>query len=38
LECSFVDFIHNQWVLGKRIDEKLFQDFISHFEEKLESV
>jgi AbiV family abortive infection protein len=38
LECSFVDYIHNRWVLGKRIDEKLFQDFIFHFEEKLESI
>lgn len=35
LECSFVDFIDNHWVIGKRINEELFQDFIFHFEEKL---
>jgi AbiV family abortive infection protein len=38
LECAFVDFIDNQWVLEKPIDAKLFLDFISHFEEKLKTV
>ena len=38
LDCAFVDFINNRWCLGKQINEKLFQDFITHFEEKLKNI
>ncbi len=34
LECAFVDFIDNKWVLGSEIDEGLLRRFIYHFAKK----
>jgi AbiV family abortive infection protein len=38
LDCSFVDFINNDWILGKKIDERYLQDLISVIEQGLKGV
>lgn len=38
LDCSFVDFINNNWTLGKDIDKTYFQDLARVIEQGLKMV
>ena len=38
LACAFVDYVNNDWILGTKIDEDLFQEFVAHFKQKLAEV
>jgi len=38
LDCAFVDFIDNNWTLGRNINPEYFQDLITLIQQQLEKV
>ena len=38
LDCAFVDFKNGCWTIGRKVDPKLFENFLTHFKEGLKKV
>lgn len=38
LDCAFVDFINNNWVLGRKINQTYFQDLVTVVQQGLETI